>query len=251
MGGDVGREVLIEQGYSAEDDVAHARWLARAFADPRYFRVDGRPLFLVFHPHHIADPHRFTDALREECRRGGLADPYLVGAGSPEIAIDMRTLGFDDTEFHEPHLLRLPMAAWDGSGKRRFLYNLRRGVPHSRLKVYRYRDAFEQACDMAEAVSGDYPHLPCCFVRWDNTPRRGQNGIVMVGDTPELFAKHLRRCIARVAHRPSEQRIVFLNAWNEWAEGMHLEPGLDDGHAYLDALSSVLSVRGRPVFTQS
>ncbi|RUL84930.1 glycosyltransferase WbsX family protein [Tautonia sociabilis] len=237
------RETFVEQRYSAEDDQEHARWLAEAFADPRYVRVGGRPLFLVFHPQHLPDPRRTTGAIREACARRGLPDPYLVGAGSPEIGMDMRSLGFDITEFHEPHLLRLPMASWDGSGKRRLLYNLKRGVPSARLKVYRYRDAFEQACAMAEAVADDYPHLPCCFSGWDNTPRRGKDGIVMVGGSPELFAEHLGRCIARVADRPAEERIVFINAWNEWAEGMYLEPDLRHGSAYLEAVARVV---GRP-----
>jgi hypothetical protein len=236
MGGN--KEMMVEQAYSAEDDRAHARWLVRAFADPRYFRVGDRPLFHVFNPLSLPEPRRFTDALRDACASEGLADPYLTAGHDPESRIDMRTLGFDITEFHEPQFFRFPRTNADGWSERRLLENLRRGVLSARVKIIDYRESFELA--HRRALEVDYPFLPCCMARWDNTPRRGRDGIVMINDGPELFAENLRLCLDLARRREPAERIVFVNAWNEWAEGMYLEPDQKYGHAYLEAVARAL-----------
>ena len=98
------REVLVEQKYSEKDDRLHARWLARAFADPRYIHVNGRPMLVVYRPMDLPEAQRTTDIFREECRRLGQPEPYLVGIDAHCPGTDMRQFGFDTTEHHEPQL---------------------------------------------------------------------------------------------------------------------------------------------------
>jgi hypothetical protein len=86
-----------------------------------------------------------------------------------------------------------------------------------------------------------FPVYPCIFVAWDNTPRRGVNGIVMINATPEAFESGIADMVRSVSHKPYENRLVFINAWNEWAEGNHLEPDLKNGLAYLEAIRHVNS----------
>jgi lipopolysaccharide biosynthesis protein len=209
-------EVLQEQSYSADDDRAHARWLMRAFADARYLRVQGRPLFVVYRPTDLPDPQRTTDILRSECTRAGMPEPYLVGCNS-HADHDYRQLGFDATLEFEPQLGLLPGPTADG------------------LKIYDYPFARRRMA----ARRRDFPVHPCIFVRWDNTPRRGENGIVFINSTPEAFEAGLQEVVERVEHRPFDERIVVINAWNEWAEGNHLEPDLRHGLAYLEAVKRV------------
>ena len=80
------------------------------------------------------------------------------------------------------------------------------------------------------------------LVGWDNTRRRGPNGIVVVNATPRRFEEGLAEMVREVQHRPHEERLIFLNAWNEWAEGSHLEPDLKNGKAYLAAVRRVRAV---------
>src|SRR5205807_1145797 len=80
------KEILLKQTYSAEDDVRHARWLARAFADRRYLRVDGRPVFLVYRPKDLPDPRATTRAIRDEAARAGVKNPYLIGISSHDVS---------------------------------------------------------------------------------------------------------------------------------------------------------------------
>ena len=85
----------------------------------------------------------------------------------------------------------------------------------------------------------NYPFHPCIFTAWDNTPRRGKDAIVFVDSTPELFAEGLNETIESVEGKPFEERLVFVNAWNEWAEGNYLEPDQKNGRAYLEAVRRV------------
>jgi lipopolysaccharide biosynthesis protein len=211
------RDVLLAQTYSDEDDRNHARWLVQAFADPRYLSVDGRPLFLVYNPADLPRPETTTAVIREESLRHGLADPYLVGVCSHSQR-DWRHHGFDANLDFEPQLGVLPGPLEDG------------------LKIYDYTLARERMVSRAR----DYSSIPCVLVSWDNTPRRGNDGIVFINSTPEAFEAGLRDAIASVEDEPAGRRLVFVNAWNEWAEGNHLEPDQRHGRGYLEAVERAL-----------
>jgi hypothetical protein len=82
----------------------------------------------------------------------------------------------------------------------------------------------------------NFPTIRSVFVRWDNTPRRGADGIVMVNSSPEAFGQELRSTATALP----ESQLLFINAWNEWAEGNYLEPDQEFGMAYLEALRRAL-----------
>ena len=232
------REVLVEQKYSEKDDRVHARWLARAFADPRYIHVNGRPMLVVYKPMDLPDAKRTTDIFRDECRRLGQPEPYLVGIDAHCPGTDMRQFGFDTTEHHEPQLGVLgPDAFNDLATRAKLGRNLLRGIVSPTLKVFSHRRAVAR---MAR-IRPSFPHFPCCFTGWDNTPRRGRQAIVMVNSGPEVFRSQLGEMTRSVLHKDHEERVVFINAWNEWAEGMYLEPDVKFGHAYLEAVAGVLA----------
>lgn len=251
------KQILIAQTYSPEDDVAHARWLTQCFADPRYLRVENRPLFLMYRPRDLPNPQQTLDILRQESARAGLPEPYLVGIDAHCYGMDLRTLGFDDTLAFEPQLGVLPNALTEGWSAARIRQNLavRRaavdgylnGARATRralslawqtrdLKLYADTDARQRM----ENIPRPFPYLPSVYVGWDNTPRRGRKGIVITNNTPQQFGDALARKIAQVQARPPEQRLVFINAWNEWAEGNHLEPDARHGRAYLEATRRAL-----------
>lgn len=210
-------EVLQEQTYSEADDLAHARWLMTAFADPRYIRVNDRPVFLVYRPFDLPDATRTTDTIRAECVRVGLPEPYLIGINAHQPGKDTRPLGFDSTLNFEPQLSAVP------------------GPTDPGLKIYDYTIATQSMRRQAR----DYPFHPCVMVSWDNSPRRGENGIVFINSSPETFERHLRDAADALPDGPSEHRLLFLNAWNEWAEGNYLEPDLRYGLGWLEAVQRV------------
>ena len=186
------------------------------FADPRHLRVGGRPLFLVYRPADLPDARRTVELLRNECVKGGLPEPYLIGLNAHK-ELDCRTLGFDGTLNYEPQFGVLGGALADG------------------LKVYDY--AMGRQLTMGR--KRDYRGYPCIFVSWDNTARRGENAIVVVNSTPEAFEAGLRQIVQSVQDKPYDDRLVFINAWNEWAEGNYLEPDQRHGLKYLEAVQRV------------
>jgi lipopolysaccharide biosynthesis protein len=222
------RDILIKQTYSREDDLDQIRWLIEAFADDRYLRVDGRPVFLVYRPGDLPDAAATTDLWRAECSRAGLTNPFLLGVVSHQDQ-DWRAIGFDGNVDFEPQLGVLPGPLEDG------------------LKIYDYSYARKR---MTSRVR-DYPYYPCVFVSWDNTPRRGEDGIVFLNATPDAFEVGLREAIQTVSARATEDRLVFLNAWNEWAEGNYLEPDSLRGDGYLKAVQRCALVPITPHLTRT
>src|SRR5207249_3711563 len=114
-----------------------------------------------------------------------------------------------------------------------FIRNMRLGLPSARLKVYRDADARRV---MAAHFRDGWTHRTV-MVGWDNTPRRGRNGVVITGTTPAALRTALEEAIADTELRhDGPERILWLNAWNEWAEGNYLEPDRAFGHGFLETV---------------
>jgi len=236
------RDILMPQEHSPEDDEAHARWLAAKFADPRHVRVGGRPLFLVYRPRHLPDARRTTDMIRAVSVKEGLPEPYLLGIDGHCRGTDCREIGFDGTMRFEPQLGSLPDAFVDGPTLGKLRRNVALGIPSASLKVYDY----EEARRLMNRDTPAFPTYPSIFVGWDNTPRRGAHGVVVVNSTPEAFGAGLRRFAELARHNGSDEPIVFINAWNEWAEGNHLEPDQRYGLRFLQEVKRLATTSQRP-----
>jgi hypothetical protein len=233
------RELLIGQRYSREDDREHAQWLTRAFADSRYLKTDdGRPIFMIYRPSHMDDPAATIDIIREASVREGLPEPYIVLSDGHEPGADLRgKYGSDMTLRFEPQLGAMQYSTFEVSRWRRFVTTLKHsGMWTTRLRLYDYA----RSRAMMRAIESRGPAIRTVLVRWDNSPRRGERGIVMTGATPAAFGRELRRELARPDWNSSGTGLLFINAWNEWAEGNHLEPDQQHGHAYLEQVREAL-----------
>lgn len=219
--------ILIEQTYpDAADYEAHFATLLPAFRDPRYIRVDGRPLFLVYTPTGLPEAAEFTLLWRRLAAQAGLPGLFLVG-----VKHDDRWSPVPDG-FDAAMLQKLPAKVrrvpW------RFpLRKMQRWTQNYQLTIYDYREVRDSLLRKGKA---EFQEFPCVIPNWDNTPRSGLNGLVLQGSTPELFRGHLRAALKNVADHPSERRLVFVKSWNEWAEGNHLEPDIRFGRGYLEVL---------------
>jgi lipopolysaccharide biosynthesis protein len=222
-------DALQLQSYSSEDDVDHIRWLLPALADPRAIKIDNRPVFIVYQAHDLPEPHRTVEIWRREVDRAGLPGIYLMTVEtSLDAGWDATKVGFDAKIHFQPQFTVLEQVERLSAG------------PET-LRVYDYENARRL---LADPDPVPYRRYPTVCARWDNTPRAGANGVVLHRSTPESYGEWLSATIARVLDEPEDQRLVFLNAWNEWAEGCHLEPDQLYGRGYLEATMNALSSSG-------
>jgi glycosyltransferase involved in cell wall biosynthesis len=216
-------QVLIAQQYSVEDDREHIRWLTGAFRDRRYIRIDGRPLFLIYRVSRLPDPAQTAAVWREEARRMGIGELYLCTVESlPDSRIDPRRVGFDAAVEFQPDWVNL-------------------GPPVHRIAensaVYDYGSVVDR---MLKKTHAPYTRFPCVTPGWDNTPRRIREAGILRDSTPERYETWLREVIKGFLPSRPQERLVFVNAWNEWGEGAHLEPCQRWGRAYLEATRRAL-----------
>lgn len=241
-------EMLMRQDYAAYDAAHHMEWLVRAFRDRRYVRVNGRPLFLVYQPGALADRAAVIRTWRATAARLGVPELYLCAVKSPGDRTEYAEAladGFDAlTEFAPTGR----MAAVEGrlSGPRTFVRRAARRLKvellapaRSRLHVLSYRDLAEEA--MRRRVPEGERVFPCVMPSWDNSARRRSGATVMQNDDPALYQRWLEHACTRVAGNPADEQIVFINAWNEWAEGCHLEPDRRFGRRFLEATRDALA----------
>ncbi|MBV9655644.1 MAG: glycoside hydrolase family 99-like domain-containing protein [Acetobacteraceae bacterium] len=241
--------VLVKQTYPGRaDEIAHFNFARRAFEDHRYQRVDGKPVFVVFAPQDLPNTADFIDHWRELAHKSGLPGLYFVALSDRYDGTDRYNnpilAPFDAIAPHPPHdfLQDLPQhraARWRRRFRERDFQRLGVQLPAHMRRPARY-DFAKVVARAFHDLPDDPRFLPCVLPGWDNTPRSGTRGVVFEGVTPELVAAYLQKAVARVRNRPPEQRIVFLKAWNEWAEGNYLEPDHLHGIAYLEAVRRVM-----------
>jgi lipopolysaccharide biosynthesis protein len=241
-------EVLLAQDPLSYDPRAHLSYLADSFRDRRYIHVDGRPLFLVYRIDQLPDIAATVKSWRDAAANQGLPGLYICAVRSHmHLLSESETiaLGFDGVVAFEPHSQTLPPQGLATRLRyffpRAFNFALRRlGVRHIRelsvLHIFDYRALVRIAMQAARTTVRTFP---CATPSWDNSARRRSGATVIQNDDPRLFESWLRDCVERVKDFPEDEQLVFINAWNEWAEGCHLEPDRRHGHGFLEAVSRV------------
>ena len=231
-------EYLLQQEYSASDDRAQIQWLARAFKDPRYIRVGEKPLFLIYRASNIPDPLATTSTWRQEARKLGIGEIYLCRVESFSDEHDDPTLlGFDAAVEFQPDWTNI------GEPLRRTEYWRRLRQLGLSDKVYsenRIYDYATVATRMMQKPRAPYTRFPCVMPSWDNTARRKTEAVIFKGATPSLYENWLKATIAKFKPPTPDENLIFVNAWNEWGEGNHLEPDQRNGRAYLESTRRAL-----------
>ena len=226
-------ERLLVQQYSEEDDLRHIRWLIDAFADDRYVTVDGKPLFLVYRASRLPDAKRTTDLWRKEAARAGFGDLYLCRVELDAFEQgDPTALGFDASVEFQPDFASLGRPLRRSFPLRVSRRLLRPNSPYRKHRVFEYGTMIDRM--QARPVPA-YKRFPCVNPGWDNTARRREQGIVLQGSTPAEYERWLRTSVATLEPYGRDENLLFICAWNEWAEGNHLEPCRRWGREFLEA----------------
>ena len=213
------QEVLIGQNYNDDDDRAHIAWLIKAFRDPRYIRVDGRPLILIYRARHLPSPLRTTEIWRTQARKAGIGELFICRVENFfNERDDPHALGFDASVDFQPD-----WKAIDDDVPSVVL-------PHEHF-VVDYKSLVDRQLARPDVAHRRFPGVTPA---WDNSSRRKKAAFITADSTPQDYGYWLKETIRREQLRTDEP-IIFINAWNEWAEGNHLEPDQRFGHGYLEA----------------
>lgn len=230
-----GREsnVLIGQDYEKVPATQFIHDVLHLLTDPRYIRIDDKPVLAVYRITQIPDYQDVVAYWRQVAREAGLNDLLLlsvdVGGAFDGVVGDLQDHGMDAFMEFAPH--NKLWSPWDRKGVEfddRFQGN-----------TFRY-DAMAEAAELALLEGIDDDRYPGVMVNYDNTARRQWQPDLWWGSNPYTFRRWFDATVSAVAHRDAEHRVVFLNAWNEWAESAVLEPTLRFGKTYLLAVRDVL-----------
>lgn len=222
-------DVLLGQSYTEEDDRNFIIDTSVYLRDPRYIHIDGKPLLIVYRPSLLPDIKRTLNIWREYCRDTGIGEIFI---SMVQFDVDdPRPLGFDAALEFPPHKVA------------RFVHPI-----NHRLQIV--NDAYQgHVIEYGELVDNarnwpvpEYPLFRGVAPSWDNEARKPGKGYTFANSTPALYHQWLSNSIGYAKAHPVEgEQIVFINAWNEWAEGAHLEPDRRYGYAYLQATRDALS----------
>jgi glycosyltransferase involved in cell wall biosynthesis len=222
-------EVLMAQNHSAEDDLAFISYIAKYLRDPRYIRIDSKPLLLVYRPSLLPDMRATTARWRTWCRENGVGEIYLAYTQSFET-VDPRDYDFDAAIEFPPN----------NSAPPNITDSIKPITEDFSGIVYDWRVFPERSENYTPAK---YTLFRSVCPAWDNTARRKNRGAIFHHNTPQLYQRWLTNAIDDTCrHRANpDERIIFINAWNEWAEGAYLEPDARFGYAYLQVTRNALA----------
>lgn len=250
--------VLMEQTYpGTEDDIAHFNTLLPMFKDRRYMTVDGKLIFAIYDPFGFKNVQQFIATWRRLAEENGLPGFHFIGMTPSTLTI--RTAPDGTRQRVMPNLessaeiyrrvLDLGFDAVNSLGKRRgeMLYegkwkNIAKTVlRHIGFPTGSMRYDYERTVRNYFAPEDTWENVyPSILPQWDRTPRVASMDGVYVNATPEKFENHIRQALALIKDKQPEHRILFLKSWNEWGEGNYVEPDMEWGHGFIDAIRNAV-----------
>lgn len=245
---------LMEQYYSLEDYKDHFKFVLKAFKDKRYIKVDEKPLFYVHDPLNVPQMSEFIELWQKLAKENGLKGIYFVGRANNFSFWSINEKGEREyrknLDLSNPYkfyktVLDLGFDAVNARGMDRasvivggmfktivsklFYKAFKVGL----LRKYDHEKIIENMYIPEDANENIFPTI---VPNWDRSPREGAMASINYNCTPKVFEKNVKLVLDLVKNKTQQHKIIFLQAWNEWAEGNHVEPDLKYGHGYLNVL---------------
>lgn len=220
--------ILIKQRYDNMAMLNIAQDVCKYFLHKDYIKVNGKPLFIVYNPGGIQNLSEFAALIRKICFENGVG-PIHLSYVNKNFDLMPQDFGFDSVTEFPPH--NMP------------------NLKHKDITKLLYHNYFNgEVFDIEDYVNNvtfekkNYTIFRSAFPSWDNSARRIINPHVFYGSSPELFYKWLAKIKKyTIENNDYNDRLFFVNAWNEWGEGAHLEPDKKYGYAYLKAIRDILN----------
>lgn len=247
-------QMIAKQEYPGDEDyIRHFNYVLPAFRDHRYITVDGKPIFSIYDAYKFPDVSHFIELWRQLATQNGLPGIHFVAIANSTSTIRRKEDGtleriMPNTESSADvynNILSLGFDAVNSYGKSR-AEMINQGKYRRNLIRLLYENL-----SFLPTLTLDYPKVvkhffapedkwenvyPTIMPQWDRSPRAGSYDGIYVNATPQHFQKHVEQALSMIANKTPEHRILFLKSWNEWGEGNYVEPDLEYGHGFLDAI---------------
>ncbi len=237
------QEILQKQEYGGDDDdLSHFNWLLPFLKDKRSFKIDNRPVFLVYRPGDLPDHGRTLALWRAAAQAARLPGLYVIAIKAFFADRDQNWTerGFDGELIFHPNFRTIDNLI----DENKIVPN---GLDPARdAKIVSYHNIWHLFAEDGIETQRKDDVFTSVIPGWDNSARREQNPIILHNSNPEDFSAWLSLEINRVRRRKYDKRVVFINAWNEWAEGNHLEPDLKFGSAFIESTKSAIEHLDKP-----
>lgn len=226
------RHVLLEQSYSMESNRELIHEFITMMKDPRYIRHDGKPVLLVYRIRVIPNWMETSEMWRDECRKADIGEIHLCA-----VRFGLEPLDGHPSEFGVDAFVLFPPHEAEKVDAKSEVLDL---APDFNGTIFGY-DAVVDG-DIARFEEGyPWPVHRGTMLGWDNTARRPRDSRIFIGATPARFHHWLKEVLRQEEqYNLNSESLVFVNAWNEWAEGTTLEPSTRFGRGYLEAVKSAL-----------
>lgn len=245
-------EIIVEQDYGDYDDlINHIDYLCRFFRDKRYIKIDDKPVLVIYKPEIIPNLKKIVDIIKKRVIENGLPGIVLISQYPDYYFSNRNNDYFDyhiqfqpkfiqDYEVEEKNLIRRKIKHFMLSHNMNQIYQvLLKKYQSKKKKALIHRDYCEDWKKIIDFQVTDEKLMAGAFVDWDNTPRN-KNGLVYDNANPQLFERFFSSLVKKVNEEYSTE-FIFINAWNEWAEGAYLEADEKNQYGYLEAIKRVLN----------
>ncbi len=224
------KEVLLEQTYDESTNERFIDDLVPYFNDERYIRIDNKPMLLIYQSDHLPNPKKTVKEWRKYAKEKYNIELYLVTVQQNNL-LPPQLFGYDAAMETSPNCRT-------GKSSRLDINKLPKLPSDVTMTIYDYfKNIFLYILEKEEK----YKRFNCVYPMWDNTARRKKKlPWMFYGATPDLFEKFLVEMTRKtINHFDEKEQFLFINAWNEWAEGTHLEPDKKYGYTYLEICKKV------------
>lgn len=231
-------KMIAEQKYLGEEDnKLHYTYCRKAFHDARYIKVEGKPLFIIYDPLNFVGLNEFISQWRMLAEQDGLKGIFFVGLWGYEKQTyeDMMSMGLDGVIRSGRHIAEKKVTG-------NILIKKLKGAASKYFGMFTNKYEYE---DIMNVMFFDENKIENCYPiispGYDRTARAGKQARVYSNPNPTSFKKHVAKTLQYIENKEDEHKLIFLDSWNEWAEGNYMEPDTKWGHGFLNALKEVIT----------
>lgn len=228
------KRILMEQKYDGEKDyVEHFKSLEKVFHDPRYFKIDNKPVFMVYRPFDSPEIATIITLWNQLALNSGFNGVFFIAQSTDYSLEGERALKIGFDAINSLGLFK-PL-------KRRTLFTKIVTKIFLKSKYFipyknDYRKVYKYFLDNYDDLDNVFPTI---IPNWDHSPRSGRMGYILYNSTPYYFGLHLQMVFDCLSRKESKPQVAFIKSWNEWGEGNYLEPDRKYGLGYLEEYARI------------